>query len=261
MAKRRILTIGNQKGGVGKTTLTVTLAHGLALLGKRVLIVDTDPQGQAATFLGLRQESGLFDLLVSKRPLGDVLRSAAIDGYPRDGLALVPGDKRTATAQMVLVAEAMGSGPPVHECLATALARADVDYIVFDTSPSVGALQEAALYASDWLLAPVAVDYPATEGLAGIIATLQAVNGKGGACKLLAVVPTMFDTTRESDETLKQIRGNLGDMVTEPIHRAAIMRECAAEGVTIWEKPKARPAEKRAGEEYARLVRMVTDAT
>lgn len=250
--KRRIITIGNQKGGVGKTTLTVTLAHGLSLLGKRVLIVDTDPQGQAATFLGLRQESGLFDLLVSRRPLGDVLRSAAIDGYPRDGLAMVPGDKRTATAQTVLMVE----GGPVHECLATALARADADYIIFDTSPSVGALQEAALYASDWLIAPVAVDYPATEGLAGIITTLQAVNGKGGGCKLFAVVPTMFDTTNESRDTLKQIRGNLGDVVTEPIHRAAIMRECAAEGVTIWEKaPKS-----RAGAEYARLVRMVTDA-
>ena len=253
MAKRRVICIGNQKGGVAKTTTAVTLAHGLALVGKRVLIVDTDPQGQAATFLGLRQESGLFDLLVGGRPLGDVVRSATLDGYPRDGLSLIPSDKRTATAQMVLQIE---RGARATRALADALARAEYDYLIFDTSPSVGVLQEAALFASDWLICPVAVDYPATEGLAGIIATLQTVNADVGRCKLLAVIPTMYDRTRESDATLKQLRDSLGDVVTAPVHRAAIMRECASDGLTIWEKsPKS-----RAGGEYAALVRMVQDA-
>lgn len=254
MAKRRIVTIGNQKGGVGKTSTAVTLGHGLALLGRQALIVDLDPQGQAATFLGLRQESGLFDLLVSRRPLGDVMRSATVNGYMRDGLAIVPGDKRTATAQTVLQIE---RGADAIHALAEALAHDDHDYIIFDTSPSVSVLQEAALYASDWLISPVAVDYPATEGLAGIMATLQAVKGKGGKCTLLAAVPTMYDRTNESRATLQQIRDSLGAAVTEPIHRAAIMRECASEGVTIWEKaPKS-----RAAAEYSRLVRMVSDAT
>lgn len=142
------------------------------------------------------------------------------------------------------------------DCLAEALTRVDADYIVFDTSPSVGLLQEAALYTSDWLISPVAVDYPATEGLAGVLATLKAVNGKGRGCKLLAVLPTMYDeVTKESRATLDQLRQRLGDTVLMPIHRATILRECAAEGVTVWEKdPKS-----RAAEEYAKLVWRVLD--
>jgi len=245
------ISIANQKGGVGKTTTAVNLGAGLALRDKRVLLVDCDPQGQVATFLGLRQESGLFDLLVSKRPLADLIRQAATDEHPRAGLSILPGDKRTATAQIVLAAEGMRL-----DCLAEALTRVDADYIVFDTSPSVGLLQEAALYTSDWLISPVAVDYPATEGLAGVLATLKAVNGKGRGCKLLAVLPTMYDeVTKESRATLDQLRQRLGDTVLMPIHRATILRECAAEGVTVWEKdPKS-----RAAEEYAKLVWRVLD--
>lgn len=253
MSTRRVITIGNQKGGVGKTSTAVTLGHGLALWRKRVLIVDLDPQGQAATFLGLRQESGIFELLVSRRPLADVTRSASVNGYARPGLYLVPGDKRTATAQTVLQVE---HGADATRTLADVLAPADFDYIIFDTSPSVGVLQEAALYASDGLIVPVACDYPATEGMAGIMATLKAVNARGGRCQLLCALPTMYDTTRESRETLRQLRDSFGATTAEPIHRAAIMRECAADGCTIWEKqPKS-----RAGLEYARLVRMVDNA-
>jgi chromosome partitioning protein len=109
----RIIAIANQNGGVGKTTTATNLGHGLALKGKRVLLVDCDPQGQVATFLGLRQESGLFDLLVSKRPLADVIRQVTTDDHPQAGLSLIPGDKRTTTAQIVLATEGgqLSSGP------------------------------------------------------------------------------------------------------------------------------------------------------
>lgn len=241
-----VIAVANQKGGVGKTTTAVTIAHGLALRGHQVLLVDADPQGQVATFLGLRQESGLFDLLVGGRPLADVTRSADVTDHSRPGLHVVPGDKRTATAQVVMTAESYQL-----DALAHVLDGAGAGFVVFDTSPSVGTLQEMALYAAGWLLCPVATDYPAAEGLAGVLDTLQAVERRGGQCRLLGVLPTMFDDiTRESQATLQQIKARLGDAVLAPIHRATVLRECAAEGLTIWEHaPKS-----RAAEEYAAIV-------
>lgn len=247
----RTIAIANQKGGVGKTTTAITVGHGLAMRGKRVLIVDCDPQGQVATFLGLRQESGVFELLVAKRDLADVIRRADSDEHDRDNLWVIPGDRRTATAQAVLLAEGFRL-----DCLADSLRDAEVDFVIFDTSPSVGLLQEAALYAADWLLIPCAVDYASTEGLAGLMTTLEAVKDRGAKCKLLGVLPTFYDdVTRESKATLAQLEEHLGDAVWEPVHRATVLRECAAEGVTIWEKAPT----SRASEEYTQVVRRLLD--
>lgn len=247
-----IITIANQKGGVGKTTTAVTLAHGLALKGYEVLLVDCDPQGQAATFLGLLQEPGLFDLLVSGRPLFDVARSTDSDERKRQGLTIIPGDKRTATASVVIAAEGFRI-----DILADRLAQSSADYIVIDTAPSVALFQEAALFASDWLVVPVATDYPAAEGLVGVLDTLKAVQDRGGQCQLLGVLPTMYDSvTNESQATLEQLQERYGEAVLDPIHRATILREAAAVGESIWEiSPKS-----RAATQYANLVFKVLDS-
>ena len=243
--------VANQKGGQARTTTTINVGHKLAMGGKRVLLVDTDPQGQVATFLGLRQESGLFDLLVGGRPLADVVRSADANGHDRPGLHILPGDKRTATAQVVLVAEGFRL-----DCLGDALRGAHVDYCIIDTSPSVGLLQEGAIFAANFLLVPCAVDYAATEGLAGIMATLKAVKGRGGRCQLLAVLPTFYDqVTKESKATLAQLKEHFGDAVWAPIHRATVLRECVAEAVTIFEKAPT----SRAAREYAEVVGRVLE--
>jgi len=249
----KIIAIANQKGGVGKTTTAVTLGHALALRGKPTLLVDCDPQGQVATFLGVRQESGLFDLLVNMRPLADVTRHADANGNIRPGLRLVPGDKRTATAQGVMALEGFRLS-----ALADVLwdAKTDYDYIILDTSPSVGLLQEAALYAADWLLIPSAVDYASTEGLTAVLGTLTELRKRGGDCRLLGIVPTFYDEiTTESRDTLEQLREHLRDAVWEPIHRATILRECAADGMTIFEKAP----QSRAAREYEALAERVMD--
>ena len=100
----KVITVSNRKGGVAKTTTTVTLGHGLALRGKSVLLVDVDPQGHVAPSLGLEQEPGLFDLLVARVSLRNVTRQA------RPDLWVVPGNPRTATAQTVLIAEGADAG-------------------------------------------------------------------------------------------------------------------------------------------------------
>lgn len=243
------IAIANQKGGVGKTTTAVTLAHGLAKRDYRILLVDLDPQGQCATFLGLQQRSNLFDLLVSDYPLRDVTRSTDIPDHERPNLSIVPGNRRTATAEIVLTAE----GVKLRR-LAEALEDVDADFIIFDTSPSVGFLQESALYAADWLLVPTATDYPASEGLAGVLETLRSSQDQGAKCQLLGVLPTMYDeVTRESSAALEQLKESLGEAVLEPIHRATVLRECAAEGITIFEKSPG----SRAAREYKALVNEV----
>ncbi len=249
----RVITVANQKGGVGKTTTVVTLAHALAIKGKEVLIVDADPQGQAAVVLGLAQEDGLFGLLVGGRPLRDVVRSTG-----RERLYIVPGDKRTATAEAVLRLE--GAGIDTLALRIRKRGEKGPDYVVIDTAPSVGGregMQEQALWAADLVVVPCAVDFLSADGAVKVLETMAALQRHGWEGKLLGILPTFHDdVTRESAATLADLRRTFGEQVLEPIHRATVLRECAASGKTIWEvDPKGRVAE-----EYGRLVWRVLDA-
>ena len=248
------IVIANQKGGVAKTTTAVTLAHGLALKGKTTLLLDLDPQGQCASALGHDPAPGVFNWLVSEFPLDAVVIPAATETDPRPHLNLLPGNKRTGTAQIVLTSDSSYQIGTIATLLRKQ-ARA-YDYVVIDTSPSVGTLQEFGLYAADHLIIPVATDFLAVEGVAGVLDTLQAVRGKGGRAQVLGILPTFFDNTKESRANLDTLQERFADQVLPPIHRATVLREAAAEGRTIWEKdPNG-----RAAEEYANLVWRVIHA-
>lgn len=233
------ITIANQKGGVGKTTTAVNLAHGLALEGKRVLLVDFDPQGQCATILGLKQEPGAFDLLISEESLNRVARTT-----DRQGLYVVLGDKKTGTAQTVLSVQRS----PISytsDRLVIPAQEDGFDYVFIDTSPSVGELQVQALWASDGVLIPCAVDYLASDGVFSIINTLEKIRDEfDWQGKIMSVLPTFYDdVTRESKATLQDLRQNFSEYILNPIHRATILRECAVEGQTIFElAPNSRAA-------------------
>lgn len=233
------VSIANQKGGVGKTTTAVNLAHGLALKGKRVLLVDFDPQGQCATILGLKQEPGAFDLLISEETLDKVARTT-----DRQGLYVVLGDKKTGIAQTVLSVQRS----PIsitHEQLVKPAQEDGFDYVVIDTSPSVGELQVQALWASDGVLIPCSVDYLASDGVFSTIKTLEKIHDEfDWQGNIMSVLPTFYDdVTRESKATLGDLRQNFSNLVLNPIHRATILRECAVEGKTIFElAPHSRAA-------------------
>ena len=240
------ITVANQKGGVGKTTTAVTLAHGLVLGGKRVLLADLDPQGQCATILGLKQEPGTFNLLVADQPPKQVIRST-----DRENLLVVLGDKKTATAQTVLSVQRSPISL-VHDKLVKPAQSEEIDYIVVDTSPSVGELQEQALWAADGVLIPCAVDYLASDGVFNIANTLKRIHDQfdwSGA--ILGILPTFYDdVTRESKATLEDLKGRFSHLLLDPIHRATILRECAVEGKTIFElSPRS-----RAAQQYQHLV-------
>ena len=245
----QIITVANQKGGVGKTTTAVTLAHGLALKHYNVLLVDLDPQGQCASLLGLEQEPCVFNLLVNRPLFRDVVRTTG-----RPDLWLMPGNKRTATAQTILAVEGYRV-ELLQELLTGTIEGNKLHYIVIDTAPAVGALQGSALHAADFLVIPSAVDHLALEGVAQILKTLQAL--KRATPPTIRVLPTFYDeVTRESKTNLTRLQETFRHALLPPIHRAAILRECPSAGQTIFEhKP-----DHRAATEYAQVVIEVLDA-
>ena len=241
-----IITIANQKGGVGKTTTAVTVAHGLALKNHNVLIVDLDPQGQCAPHLGMAQEGGVFNLLANnpRPPLRDVVRTTG-----RRGLYLLPGNKRTATAQTILVVEGYDRTTLARIFAEPQFNSGRLHYIVLDTAPSVGGIQEMALYAADLIIIPTALDYLGLQGVAKILSTLKALNRPRPP--VVRVLPTFYDeVTKESHRNLRLLRERFPQIVLAPIHRAVAIRECPPMGMTIFEhKPQS-----RAAGEYARVV-------
>jgi chromosome partitioning protein len=251
------ITIANQKGGVGKTTTAVTLAHGLALKNYNVLLVDLDPQGQCASHLGMEQENGVFNLLCNdpRPPLRDVVRTVA---WCRT-LYLLPGNKRTATAQTVLGVEGHDETYLAGVFGAPQFNSGRLHYVVMDTAPSASGrhgLQEMALFAADVIILPAAVDYLSLEGVAQILHTIKSLRRPHPP--VLRVQPTFYDeVTKESAANMSRLREQFGPVVLDPIHRAAALRECPPLGKTIFDhQPNGRPAT-----EYANLVWEVLDVS
>ena len=245
------ITVANQKGGVGKTTTAVNLAHGLVKEGKRVLLVDLDPQGQCATILGLKPEPGAFNLLVAEESTNRVVRLT-----DRPGLYVILGDKKTATAQTVLSIQRSPVSFTASK-LQPAAQSDQLDYIILDTSPSVGELQEQALWAADGVLIPCSTDYLASDGVFSIVSTLKKIrqdfDWRG---QVIGILPTFYDeVTRESKATLLDLGKRFSGMLLEPIHRATVLRECAVEGKTIFELDPS----SRAARQYGQLVQVVLE--
>lgn len=229
----KIITVTNQKGGVGKTTTVITLAHGLARSGKRALIVDLDPQGQCAIALNIPQESAVFHLLVSEMPAPSFIRETG-----RDRLQIVPGNKKTTIVQATYVVD-----PHTYplDAIATALKPlADLyDYILLDTSPSVGGLQERAIWAANYVIIPVSTEFLSLQSLGETMSTINTFLERGWKGKLLGILPTHHDqVTRESQKAIAYLTENFAKSTLSPIRRATILRDCASEGVTIWEKQR-----------------------
>lgn len=214
------ITVTSQKGGVGKTTNSLSIAHGLALLGHEVLLVDLDPQGQDAIGLGMDPEPGIFSHFVAGQPFENVVRVTG-----RDGLELLPGDSRTKTVTTVIGSEGIDAAPIL------ALLGSGYDYVIFDT-PASGVLQEAAIKISNILIIPGRLE---AFGLDGIAATLAATE-KLGQPGQVVIVPTALDKrVKEHEANLAQLKEAYGDMVTAPIPQRIFVAECQALGKTIWE--------------------------
>ena len=212
----RIITIANQKGGVGKTTTAVNLAASLSLHGSRVLVIDLDPQGNASTALDVDHHSGIvsiYNVLVDGQPLAGVVRPAA--GIPE--LYCAPATIDLAGAEIELV-------PLVarESRLVRALAGFDssgLDYIFIDCPPSLGLLTVNALVAAPEVLIPIQCEYYALEGLEQLLRTVDLVRSHlNPGLTVSTILLTMFDArTRLASQVAEEVRGHFGEIVLASI--------------------------------------------
>jgi chromosome partitioning protein len=229
----RILTIANQKGGVGKTTTAVNLAASLAMHGSRVLVVDLDPQGNASTALDVEHRSGtqsIYNVLVDGLPLTEVIKS--VQGFPQLHCAPATIDLAGAEIELVpLVARESRLSRAVNEYDSSQL-----DYIFIDCPPSLGLLTVNALVAAPEVLIPIQCEYYALEGLEQLLRTVDLVKSHlNPILKVSTILLTMFDSrTRLASQVADEVRSHFGEMVLQSvIPRSVRVSEAPSYGQSV----------------------------
>src|SRR5271165_1635730 len=212
----RIMTIANQKGGVGKTTTAVNLAASLSQHGSRVLVVDLDPQGNASTALDVEHHVGvdsIYNALVEDRPFSEIV--SAVPNMP--GLFCAPATIDLAGAEIELV-------PMVarEQRLSRAIQSLDVsnlDFVLIDCPPSLGLLTVNALVATEEVLIPIQCEYYALEGLEQLLRTVELVRGHlNNRLRISTILLTMYDgRTRLATQVADDVRSHFGDVVLQTI--------------------------------------------
>ncbi|MEP7024689.1 MAG: ParA family protein [Actinomycetota bacterium] len=208
----RIITIANQKGGVGKTTTAVNLAASLAMHGLRVLVVDLDPQGNASTALDVNHHTGtpsVYNVLIDDRALSEIIQPVA--GIPL--LYCAPATIDLAGAEIELV-PLVAREARLSRALA-AYNTTELDYILIDCPPSLGLLTVNALVAAPEVLIPIQCEYYALEGLEQLLRTVDLVRSHlNPVLGVSTILLTMFDSrTRLATQVADEVRGHFGGIV------------------------------------------------
>ncbi len=245
-ASLRIITVANQKGGVGKTTTTVNLAAALSMGGLRVAVIDLDPQGNASTALGVEhlENPGIYEVLMGDISLAKA--SQKVKGFP--SLECISSNTSLAQAEIELVpmvAREMRLKDAIDE-LATERSNAGepLDYIFIDCPPSLGLLTINALTAAKEMLVPIQCEYYALEGLSQLLKTFDLVKKRlNPSLRLSTFVLTMFDSrTRLANDVAEEIRKHYpNELIDIPVPRAVRVSEAPGFNQTVMTYDAASP--------------------
>jgi chromosome partitioning protein len=231
---KQVIAVLNQKGGVGKTTTAINLGAYLAKRGRRVLLVDLDPQGNATSGLGVAKDSlpaTMYDVLFDSAVVDQLAVDTAIPG-----LRLLPTNQQLAAAEVDLANEIARETK-----LRQVMDRLDYDYILIDCPPALGLLTINALTAAQQVFIPVQAEYYALEGLSQLLSVVQRVRqGLNPNLEVLGVLVTMYDKrTTLSDQVVTELKKHFGDKVfTTIIPRNVRLAEAPSYGKSIAEHDK-----------------------
>jgi chromosome partitioning protein len=248
LAAPRKMAIFNHKGGTGKTTTSVSIAAGLAMKGYKVLLVDTDSQGNVGVSLGVKAEKTLYHALVMGLRVQDVAVKV------RENFDVLPSNETLAAAELYLAGR-QNRDRILKDRLAAAMNHYDV--VLLDCSPSLSLLNQNALVFADGILVPVACDFLSLVGVRQVIKTVKNVNSLlHHPVQIHGVLPTFYDARaricRDAWGTMKE---HFGDRCFQPIRSTTRIKEAPAQGKTIYEHaPKS-----DAALDYQRVVeRLIT---
>ncbi len=228
----RVICIANQKGGVGKTTTSVNLSSALAKMGRKVLLLDMDPQGNASSGLGLKrhdyQDSNIYHVLIGEKAIEEVIRPSS-----NPLLSIAPANPDLVGAEIELV-DVPRREFRLKEALRSVVSN--YDYVVIDCPPSLGLLTLNSLTAAQTFIVPLQCEYYALEGLSQLLNTAGLVKKSiNPELRIEGIVLTMFDTRNNlSHQVVSEIQTHFGDKVFKAvIPRNVRLSEAPSHGQSI----------------------------
>jgi chromosome partitioning protein len=212
----RVLVIANQKGGVGKTTTAINLGTALAAVGEKVLLIDSDPQGNASTGLGVGRalrRNTLYDVLMGEKSFAEAIVKTELPG-----LDLVPADPDLSGVELEIGQQARRSFK-LRDALEPVKQSRAYTYVLIDCPPSLNLLTVNAMAAADAALVPLQCEFFALEGLTQLMRTIDLVRGSlNPKLEIQGVVLTMYDRRNSlSEQVARDVRGHFGETVYQTV--------------------------------------------
>jgi chromosome partitioning protein len=234
--RTRVLTVSNQKGGVGKTTTAVNLAASMASVGARVLVIDLDPQGNASTALGVPHTADIpsvYDVLIDEFPLADIVQTSP----ESPNLLCAPSTIHLAGAEIELVSQ-VAREHRLRTALEDYLAALEehLDFVLIDCPPSLGLLTINAFTAAGELLIPIQCEYYALEGLSQLLGTVRMIQKHlNPTLRLSTILLTMYDgRTRLAQQVADEVREHFpSEVLATVVPRSVRVSEAPSFGQTV----------------------------